>query len=307
MLKEKQSFQVNEIIKYPKISLVTTCYNHEKYIGKTIESVIAQNYPNLQYIVINDGSSDNSEEVIKKYSDSLYHFETLEGYRPGPVTALNKGFSLTDGEIMGWINSDDILLPKSLFVIAKVFQQLKEVEWLTGVASTINFRDEIVRVYPYKKSVYDYLNRDWSVIQQESTFWRRNLWNKIGGKLEEKSVWAFDTELWTRFFLQTEHYHLNSVIGAFRKGKQSRSSSDLDEFMEYTNIALKNMIEKAPINYIKLAKRYKFLKSYFRLILRNIPMNYLKKFQKLRIYNYKVINYDFNSDKWKISEESPFS
>lgn len=293
-------------MRYPKISIVTTCYNHAKYVGKTIESVLSQDYPNLQYVVINDGSTDNSEEIIKEYAGQLYHWETWDGYRPGPVFALNKGFSLTDGEIMGWINSDDILLPNSLFVIASVFNQLKEVEWLTGIASTINSRGEIVKVYPYQKSIYDYLNGNWSVIQQESTFWRRSLWERTGGYLNEDFIYGFDTELWTRFFLQTEHYHLNTVIGAFRKGMQSRSTRDIQEYTRYANRALKTMRENAPKEYLNRARGYRFLKKYFGYFLRNIPVSALNRFPGLGAYNYKVVNYNFREDKWIMSEENPF-
>ena len=286
--------------------MVTTCYNHADYIGKTIESVLSQNYPNLQYVVINDGSTDNSEEVIKRYAGQLHHWETWDGYRPGPVFALNKGFSLTDGEIMGWINSDDMLLPNSLFVIAGVFSQLKEAEWLTGIASTINLRSEIVRVHPYKKSVFDFLNDDWAVIQQESTFWRRSLWDRVGGCLNEDFVFGFDIELWTRFFLQAEHYHLNTAVGAFRKGMQSRSIRDLEEYKVYVDRALKAMKENAPPEYLKRAKSYRFLKSYFGPLLRRLPASTLSRFSGLRTYNYKLIDYNFTDDKWIISEEAPF-
>jgi len=293
-------------MKYPKISMVTTCYNHADYVGKTIESVLSQNYPNLQYIVINDGSTDNSEEVIKRYSGQLSHWETWEGYRPGPVFALNKAFSLTDGEIMGWINSDDILLPNSLFVIASLFNQLAEVEWVTGIASTINLRGEVVRVYPYRKNVFDFLNGNWSVIQQESTFWRRTLWERTGGCLNEDFVFGFDIELWTSFFLQAEHYHLNTAVGAFRKGMQSRSIRDLEEYTGYVDRALKTMMENAPKQYLSRGRNYKFLKKCVGPLLRHFPVWILNRFPGLKQYNYKVIDYKFAEDKWAISEENPF-
>ena len=293
-------------MEYPKISMVTTCYNHADYIGKTIESVLSQKYPNLQYVVINDGSTDNSEEVIRGYVGQLHHWETWDGYRPGPVFALNKGFSLTGGEIMGLINSDDILLPNSLFVIASVFEQLKEVEWFTGIASTINSRGEIVRVYPYKKNIFDYLNGDWPVIQQESTFWKRSLWDRVGGCLNEDFVFAHDIELWTRFFLKAEHYHLNTVVGAFRKGGQSTTTRGIQEYAANANKALKTMREDAPPEYLSRAGRYKFLKKYFGPLLRRLPASALSQFPGLRAYNYKLMDYDFTYDKWTITEKTPF-
>ena len=121
----------------PSICLVTPCYNHADYVGDTIESVLSQGYPNLEYIVINDGSTDESEAVIKRYAQQLHRWETWPGHRSGPAAAINRGFSFSSGEIMGWLGSDDVLMPKSLFVVAEVFSQFPQVDWLTGVVTTI--------------------------------------------------------------------------------------------------------------------------------------------------------------------------
>ncbi|MDP7544336.1 MAG: glycosyltransferase, partial [Anaerolineales bacterium] len=85
----------------PSVSLVTPCFNHADFVGDTIESVVSQDYPNLEYIVINDGSTDESDAVIKRYADQLHHWETWPGSRPGPAPAINRGFSFSNGEIMG--------------------------------------------------------------------------------------------------------------------------------------------------------------------------------------------------------------
>lgn len=189
---------------YLKIGLVTACYNHQNNIQETIESVLGQNYPQLKYIVLDDGSTDKSWSIIRKYKDRLYHCQRLKGYRKTVATALNLGFKKLDVDILGWINSDDILLPKSLFVINQVFSQLKNIQWLTGVATTINANTEMVKVSLRRKNKYDYLLKNWSVIQQESTFWRKNLWQKAGGFLNDNYLQAFDSELWTRFFFTRE-------------------------------------------------------------------------------------------------------
>jgi glycosyltransferase involved in cell wall biosynthesis len=186
-------------MQYPKISLVTACFNHKDYIAETIESIVSQGYPNLEYIVIDDGSTDGSWEIIQKYKHKLYLCERLEGYRDTVTIALNYGIKKTSGNIMGWLNSDDILLPKSLFSIAKIFGDNPKVEWFTGMASTINQRGELVNSILRLKSKNDFLIGEWKVIQQESTFWRRGLWEKSGGALNEAQKWAFDTELWTKF------------------------------------------------------------------------------------------------------------
>jgi len=290
---------------YPKISLVTACYNHKDYIAQTIESVLSQNYPNLQYVVIDDGSTDGSWDIIKKYESKLFHCERLEGYRESVTTALNYGIFKTDGEIMGWINSDDILLSNSLFTVADVFISQPSVEWLTGVASTINYKTEIVNSRLVLKNIYDYLIGNWQVIQQESTFWRRSLWERAGGRLLEKK-WAFDTELWTRFFKEAEHYHLSAPIGAFRRGQQSKSVSNRASFtipsLEYVNKMVKDTEKK------RLAESivYRVCKNFLWPILIIIPNRFFVHIPLFKKFAYKVIEYSFEDNSWNIFLRNPF-
>jgi len=291
---------------YPSISLITACYNHKNYIAETIESIISQKYPNLQYVVIDDGSTDGSWEVIQKYQKYLHHCEQLEGYRKSPTIALNIGMSKVNADIMGWLNSDDILLPKSLFVISEVFAQNKNVEWFTGMASTINHKSQIVNSKMRPKNIYDYLIGDWKIIQQESTFFKRNLWQKAGKKFIEDK-WAFDTELWTRFFSQAEHYHVSTPIGAFRKGKQSKSISDPRSFLEPNENHLRKMKEKTGIKLKLEALVYKICKKIFWPILFFVPNSIFKKIPLFKKYTYKVINYNFEKNQWLVKKINPFS
>jgi glycosyltransferase involved in cell wall biosynthesis len=288
---------------YPKISLVTACFNHEKYIGETIESILSQNYPNLQYIVIDDGSTDNSWKVIEKYKDRLFHCERMEGYRKYPTIALNYGFAKTNGEIMGFLNSDDILLPKSLFTIAKLFQENQKAEWLTGLSTTINSRAEITCSDLRPKSVYDFMIGDWNVIQQESTFWKRSLWERAGGKLI--TGWAFDTELWTRFFQQAEHYQATAPLGAFRKGQQSKSVSQPSSFLNPSMESIAKMKKEATAKIKKEAMTYRAGKIFSRL-LALIPDRLFIKIPLLKKFAYKLLEYSFQEDKWLPREVNPF-
>jgi len=292
-------------MKYPRISLVTGCYNHEKYIAQTIESVISQGYPNLQYVVINDASTDNSEKIIKKYAKYLYHWKTLPGYRKTITSALNKGFSYTNGGIMGWLNSKNILLPKSLFTIAEIFSQLKKVDWITGIATAIDGQSKIVRIRFNKKSVYDYLIGNWPVIQQESTFWRRGLWNETGGKLKNIPL-VFDMELWTRFFLKTNHYHVNTVLGSYRKIPSALSVKNKDKLRQYADKLIKKMQKKISQKMFLKAKIYYVMDKYLWPALGLIPHKIYQKFPCLSEYSYKIIFYSFKDNQWKIKEQNPF-
>ena len=290
---------------FPRISLVTPCYNHEKYIGRTIESVISQGYPNLQYIVINDGSTDNSSKIIQRYLDQIDLFLDLEGHRPSPVWGLNQGFQHVDGEILGWISSDDVLLPKSLFTVAKAFRDVPNAQWVTGLASTINERDEVVNCKTRFKQRFDFLIGQWQVIQQESTYFCAELWQKAGGQFNEDFLQAFDTELWTRFFEHSELHHLQAPLGAFRKGQQSRSTRNIEEFNSYNDRAILRMREKL-LNQVFLPTQvYKMLRNPFiRKILASFPNNWLLKL--LPKFSEPLIEYNFILDSWQVSRHSSF-
>jgi hypothetical protein len=245
------------VLGYPSICMVTACYNHEEFVGATIQSVLSQGYPDLQYVVINDGSTDDSEQVIRPYAEQLHHFETWPGERPGPVRALNRGFSHTTADIMGWLNSDDLLIPNSLFVVGEVFSQLPEVQWLTGIAVAADEQGRYIRARRNRKNVYDFLAGDWKVIQQESTFWRRGLWDAAGGTLSEEYSPAFDAELWCRFFLHAQHYHLDTLVGAFRKLPHSLSRRKTEEYAGKTEQALAALRRGVPKRVQRRVARYR--------------------------------------------------
>ncbi len=292
-------------VSYPKISIVTACYNHAPFVSETIESILSQGYPNLEYIVIDDGSTDGSWEVIERYRDRLAVCERLDGYRDTPVIALNRGFEKTTGEILMFLNSDDVLLPKSLFVIARIFQEHPEVEWFTGMATTINRRSEIVNSRLRMKHRYDYLIGNWKVIQQESTAWRRSLWERVGGKLEGEKKWAFDTELWTRFFQYAEHYHVTTPIGAFRSGQQSKSVSDLASFMEPNLFYLKRFRQRATSPMCTRATMYRLM-SLVRPLFSLIPYKLYKHIPFFHLFGYRVLEYSFSHDRWDATIHNPF-
>jgi glycosyltransferase involved in cell wall biosynthesis len=263
----KDSGQTNT---YPKITIVTQCYNREEYIAETIESVLSQNYINLEYIIIDDGSTDKSWEIIQRYKNKLAYIEHLDTKRDTPVPAINYGFSKATGEIMTWLNSKNILLPKSLFTIAQVFTDLPEVDWVTGVGTIIDGDGKIISVIPVRKDFYEHMVGTQSNIQQESTFWRRTLWEKTGEKLNEETV-AFDIDLWsTKFFLAAPLYHLNTLIGAYRKSPTAFSSVKRATFLSHIEDARKSLRSRASTKQRLLAGLFRVIR-YLKPILRNIP------------------------------------
>lgn len=209
---------------YPKISIVTPNYNMGEYIEYTILSVLNQDYPNLEYIVIDGGSTDESINIIKKYENSINYW--ISEKDSGMYSAIQKGFEKATGTIMMWLNSDDLLYPKALFTIAEIFEKFEDVHWLTGIPSAFDENGKIVKIGSLKLwNKYDFFTDNYRWIQQESTVWRRELWEKAGARLDDKLKLAGDFELWLRFFQLTKLYSIDTVIGGFRLRNGQLSSN----------------------------------------------------------------------------------
>ena len=159
---------------FPTVSIVTPSYNQASFLRASISSVVSQGYPSLEYIVIDGGSGDDSLNIIKEF-DPLISFWCSEP-DSGHSHALQKGFQRSTGEIMGWINSDDMMTPWSLFAIADIFSTFPHVNWIQGFTSTWNVHGYMTSASRNPINIYDYLFGNYRWIQQESTFWRRTLW-----------------------------------------------------------------------------------------------------------------------------------
>lgn len=276
--------------KYPRISLITQCYNREDVVAETIESVLSQNYPNLEYIVIDDGSTDKSWEIIQKYRDKLAYVERLPGKRDTPVPAINYGFSKATGEVLGWISSKNILMPKSLFTIAQVFSDLPEVEWVTSIGTILDGDGKIISVIPVRKDLYEHMVGTQSNIQAEGTFWRRSLWEKTGGKFNEQAV-SFDVDLWcTKFFLTAKLYHLNTLIGAYRKSPTAFSTRNRKTSLDHINDVRKALRQRASSKEIIYAEIFRIVR-YLGPILRNIPDRVYAHIPVLNTFCHKAIKF----------------
>ena len=230
----------------PKISIVTPSYNHDEYLEETILSVLDQNYPNLEYIIIDGDSSDCSVGIIKKYENQLALWVSEKD--KGHGNALNKGFSYSSGEIMAWINSDDKYTPGSLSVVAEIFEQFPHVMWIVGCNSWWNSDGEMTRSVKAQKNIYDFLLGRYSWIQQESVFWRRSLWDKAGGHINEDYKFMVDGELWTRFFLHAELYSIDSILSGYRVHSDNRAKNNYQECLKEMNKAISVMRRSCPEN-----------------------------------------------------------
>lgn len=230
--------------RWPKVSLVTPVRNSARYLEQAMVSVLSQNYPNLEYIIVDGGSSDGSVDIIRKYEDRL-HSWVSEPDR-GMYHALNKGFARSSGEVMGWISATDLLHAGSLFVASSVFASFAEVEWITG-RPTVLSENGIVQVLPLRRwSRWRFLAGSNRYIQQESTFWRRSLWERAGSRMDDSRPNGNDFELWVRFFRYAQLYSVDALIGGFRSHSDSLGLQDIEECHRVHNEVLENELQSAP-------------------------------------------------------------
>ena len=232
----------------PLISIVTPSFNQAQFLEATIDSILSQNYPNLEYIIIDGGSTDGSVDIIKKHEKYLSFW--CSEHDAGQYDAINKGFSHSTGEIMAWLNSDDMYLPWALKTVADIMSSLPNVEWLTTLNPAnwdyYGFCSGFSSISGYSLEAFldgCYLPlhvKGLAWIQQESTFWRRSLWEKSGGCLSNNLKLAGDFELWCRFYLYANLYGASSPLGGFRSQYQQRSRN-IEEYAREAQLYLDDM------------------------------------------------------------------
>jgi len=214
---------------WPRISLVTPVFNSAKYIEQTFQSVFAQKYPNLEYFVVDGGSTDGTVDIIRKYESQISGW--ISEPDNGMYEALNKGFARTTGEIMGWISATDVLHAGALAVVGSIFRDMPpEVEWITGRPTYLSEDGMTARIKDLPRwSRYRFLVGANRHIQQESTYWCRSLWEKVGSRMDSSSRMGADFELWVRFFRHAKLYPVDSLIGAFRDHGDSLGLAKMEE------------------------------------------------------------------------------
>lgn len=250
---------------YPKISIVTPVYNQVLFLEETIQSILGQNYPNLEYIIIDGGSTDGTVDIIKKYESHLAYW--ISEPDEGMYDAIQTGFNHSTGEIMGWLNADDIYVNGCLQLVAKLFATSKDINWVTGTSTTINSEGIFISNSSAKKfNKYQYLTGDYQWISQAATLWRRSLWEKCGGKLNTHLRYAGDFELWLRFFQEDSLYYLRFPVGVFRQRDGQLSSQGDSYYDEVRQIYDSLQIKETDMRVIqKYRKRKRWAKRINRM------------------------------------------
>lgn len=204
----------------PLISIVTPSFNQGWCLDKTLDSVLSQGYPRLEYVVQDGGSTDDTLAVLDRYRSRLHHCESARD--GGQADAINRGFAHTSGEVMGYLNSDDLLLPGTLNAVARVFAAHPDVDVVYGHRVVIDRHgDELGRwVLP----PHDDATLKWQdYIPQETMFWRRRIWERVGG-IDAGFRFALDWDVILRFQAAGAKFlRLGRFLGAFRVHDASKT------------------------------------------------------------------------------------
>ncbi len=228
----------------PRISIITPSYNQAEFLEKTINSVLSQHYPNLEYIIVDGGSSDGSVNIIRNYSSYLaWWVSESDG---GQTNAINKGFKGANGEIIGWVNSDDMLTHNSLRRIGEDFINHPEIMAIYGDAQYIDKGGSIIQNYFSGDYSFERLIRS-NFIRQPSVFFRREIFN-IVGYLDETLHYAMDYDLWMRIATRYPLDYKNEFLSQLRfypgtKTSQGRLQFSLDIIHIYQKIVQDNESE----------------------------------------------------------------
>jgi glycosyltransferase involved in cell wall biosynthesis len=179
----------------PLVSIVTPSFNQVRYLEATIKSVLGQDYPRIEYIIVDGGSTDGSVDVIKKYESRLAWWVSEQD--KGQTDAINKGFNRATGEILAWINSDDTYNPGAISQAVKYLGEHPEVAMVYSNCNYIDEDGEVIGQFPAAQTDYRRLRQGYVHIPQQTMFFCANYWKELG-PLDPSFYFAMDYDLWTR-------------------------------------------------------------------------------------------------------------
>jgi len=207
----------------PLVSIVTPSYNQAEFLAETIKSVLGQDYPNIEYIIVDGGSTDESVEIIKQFQDRISWWTSEEDQ--GQTDAINKGFQRASGKIFAWINSDDILKPQAVSEAVEFFLDNPRVGLVYGDLHYIDKNGNHLGKFNAKQTDYQKLRRGAVYIPQPAAFWRSEIWNDVG-PLDPTLFFAMDYDLWIKIAaLSSIHYHKGHHWADFRIHGDSKTIS----------------------------------------------------------------------------------
>lgn len=222
---------------YPKISIVTPSLNQGIFIEQTIKSVIDQRYPNLEYIIIDGGSTDGSVEIIKKYQEYIQYWVSEKDN--GQSDAINKGFSKATGDIFCWLNSDDYLLPNSLAIIGKLNWE-KHIGAIVGVGNKVNLKNKIVYTPDYYEDINTKNLFQWNLgknFMQPASFFSRNAWESCG-PLNQELHFCMDVDLWIKISKKYQIKRIKACLAHAYTHELAKTTADIDKMLIETALLI---------------------------------------------------------------------
>jgi glycosyltransferase involved in cell wall biosynthesis len=251
-----------------KISVITPSFNQAQFIERTILSVLSQNYPDLEFIIMDGGSTDGTLEILKKYANRIIWKSEKDN---GQSDAINKGLQMATGDIVTYLNSDDTYEPEALQKIADFFQNNPTQKWVYGKCKIINANDQEIRkpITFYKNLLsrrYNYTKLlTENFISQPATFWKKALHAEIG-YFNTEEHFCMDYDFWLRIGQKYPAGIINDYLANFRYYTNSKSGSvNKKQFQDELRIAKKYgqgnffSISLHKINYYKITLIYNFL------------------------------------------------
>ncbi|HKQ26557.1 MAG TPA: glycosyltransferase family 2 protein [Burkholderiales bacterium] len=214
---------------WPRMTVVTPSYNQAYYLERTIRSVLLQGYPNLEYIVIDGGSTDDSAEIIRKYERWISFWVSERDN--GQAGAINRGLKLATGDWLAWQNSDDIFYPGAFAAIAMRSLKKPHADLIIGNINLIDENDRVLSDLRYVRPTFKALLAEGMVLTNQAAFWRRSVHDRIGW-LKEDMVCAFDYEWFLRVLEQRRADHTDRVLGAFRIHRHAKTTMIADRCRE---------------------------------------------------------------------------
>jgi glycosyltransferase involved in cell wall biosynthesis len=195
------------------ISIVTPSYNQAHYIEETIQSVLSQDYPHIEYLIVDGGSTDKTVNIIKKYKDKLAWWVSEKDQ--GQTDAINKGLAHANGDVLAWINSDDTYEPGALSAAIKYLQENPGVGMVYGDCNFINESGRVIGKFDSAQTNYRLLRQGYTRIPQQTMFFRAELWRQVG-PLDPSFYFAMDYDLWTRIAARSQIQYVPQTWANFR-------------------------------------------------------------------------------------------
>jgi len=222
----------------PLISIITPSYNQGCFIEETILSVKNQDYPNIEHIIVDGGSTDKTVEILENY-EGTYNMRWISEKDNGQSDAINKGFAIANGQIVGWLNSDDLYFYKnSISTVVCAFNTLPDVEIIYGHAAKINHENRLLRVKVVPEFNYSRLKKH-NFIIQPSCFWKSKVCKE--NKLQTSMDCSFDYEYWLRLGKKYKWHRIKRILSADRNHPDRKIIANLKKSIAETEALRKKM------------------------------------------------------------------